>query len=433
VFSNGGANVSFGGSLSGTNLLAGNKYLYLSADGDFVFGGSPTGWDMIVGVRSGTTPTYSGQYYQAGVIQDESQLGAGFADLNTFYGSLKALDGGILLAHQRLLSVFNDNPYDYAYSDSFALKSDGTSDDSSSHYIFGASGAIRVGIGIPPSLGISVAVQAPPKFEGSGVFIDPTGVVNAASSAPFTTGVSPGELISIYGTNLAAGIQADLSFPFKMGGVEVKVNNRPAPIYFVSPGQISVVVPFGTTEVIAAIQVINNGVASNTVTEYVNLTAPGIFTTPAGGIGPVNAQHQDYSFLTPSNPAQIGDSIALYVSGLGDVAPPVADAAPGPIDPLSRVTNNFAIYIDGQKATIDYMGMAPLLIGYYQVNVRVPAGVRTGSRRVDISGPDFYTSEATMPIGVTGVAASNEVPLRLPSRRIDPTERRLSVPSRRRR
>ena len=120
------------------------------------------------------------------------------------------------------------------------------------HYIFGAGGAIRIGVGKNPSIGLNVALQAP-GFNGSGVFIDPTGIVNAASSALFTAGVAPGELISIYGANLASAVLSDANFPATLGGVQVLINNRPAPIFTVSPNQISAVVPFATTEQIASI------------------------------------------------------------------------------------------------------------------------------------------------------------------------------------
>lgn len=397
-FSNGGANVSFAGSLSNSNLIAGTKYLYLSADGDFVFGGSPTGFDMIAGVRSpSASPSFNGLYYQAGVFQDESGLGQGFGDLNTYYGSFTANSGSIL-AHQRLLSVFNNNPLDAVYSDSFTLKGDGTYDDSTDHFVFGAGGAIRIGIGNNVFPGISVAVQAP-GFTPSGVFIDPTGIVNAASSALFTSGVAPGELITIYGSNLAPSLKVDASFPTQLNGVQVLVNGRPAPVYFVSANQISAVIPFGTTELIAAIQVINGGVASNTVTSYVNLTAPGVFTQPPGGMGGAAALHGDNSVVTAANPAHVGETISLYVTGLGAVTPAVADAAPGPVNPLSTTTNPISVYVGGRQATVSFTGLAPQLVGLYQINLQVPAGVPSGNAPVQIVGPDFYTTQATVPVG----------------------------------
>jgi uncharacterized protein (TIGR03437 family) len=402
-FSNGGANVNFGGT---GNLIVGTKYLYLSADGNFVFGGSPTAWDMIVGVRSaGGATNFGGLYYQAGVTQDESQLASAFADLDTFYGAFKANSGVILGQRRRFLYPFSNSPFDFTYSGSYTLNADGTADDSNNHYIVGSGGALRVGLGKPPYLGVSVAVQAP-SFTGSGVFIDPTGVVNAASSALFTSGVAPGELITIYGSNLAPSLKIDASFPFTLGGVQVMINGRPAPIYVVSPGQISAVVPFATSEFVAAIQVINNGTPSNTVTSFVSLTAPGVFTKPEGGLGSAAALHSDFSLVTASNPAQIGETLAIFVTGLGDVSPAVADGAPGPSSPLSMATNPIFVSMDGQPATTTFVGLAPQLVGLYQINVQVPSSVSSGNVTLEIDGPDFVTTEATIPIGSSGVNAT---------------------------
>src|SRR5579871_194612 len=58
AFSNGAGNIFFPGSFSLSNidstLIAGNHYVYISPDGNFIFGGSPNGWDMLVGVRTGS-------------------------------------------------------------------------------------------------------------------------------------------------------------------------------------------------------------------------------------------------------------------------------------------------------------------------------------------------------------------------------------------
>ena len=64
----------------------------------------------------------------------------------------------------------------------------------------------------------------------SGLVITPSivtcepGVINAASYAPFTTGLAPGELVSIYGANLAGSTvvtQGGNPFPTTLGGVQV--------------------------------------------------------------------------------------------------------------------------------------------------------------------------------------------------------------------
>lgn len=397
-FSNGAAVVDFGGFLSYNNLLAGQQYLYFSPDGNFVFGGSPEGFEMIVGVKSGTgSPAFSGLYYQAGVFQDESYLGSsGYADLDTYYGSLKS-DGQSIIGHQRLLSLFNNNPLGYTYSTSFTLNADGTYESPSYRYVFGDGGAIRIGSGKYLTLGINIAILGP-TFTPSGVYIYPTGVVNAASSALFTAGVAPGELITIYGSNLASTTSSDPTFPFTFGGVQVSINNRPAPVWYVSPTQISAVVPFATTELAASIQVVSNGVPSNTVTSWVNLTAPGVFTIPSGGIGYAAALHSDHSVVSSSSPAHAGETISLYVTGLGAVSPAVADGAPGPTGPYSLASSTFAVYIGGVQATTSYVGLAPQLVGLYQINVQIPTGLTAGDNAVDISGPDFYTTQALLPV-----------------------------------
>ena len=140
TFSNGAGNIPLSSPFTQSNLdtklVGGTYYLYISPDGNFVFGGSPTGWDMFVGVRvSSGAPSFNGLYYQAGMDLDVSNLASGSVAPDSFYGTLKAIPSiSTILAHQRLLSLNSSNPYDFTFDDSFSLKSDGTYDDSSTHY-----------------------------------------------------------------------------------------------------------------------------------------------------------------------------------------------------------------------------------------------------------------------------------------------------------
>ena len=56
-------------------------------------------------------------------------------------------------------------------------------------YTISAEGSIRIGVGTGPYLGINVALQAP-VLTGEGVFLNPAGVINSASFAPFTAEVA---------------------------------------------------------------------------------------------------------------------------------------------------------------------------------------------------------------------------------------------------
>ncbi len=386
---------------SSTALVQGAVYLYSTADGSFVFGGAPNNVDMLVGVRNGSSGgNFGGLYYQAGMDEDLTS-----SSFDTYYGSFNA-NSTALLGHQRVLS-FGASPFGFTYADYSPLSSNATYNDSFTveNYTGGNGGAVRIGYGIGLSLGISVAVQAP-NFSGGGVYLNPTGVLNSASSAPFTAGVSRGELITLVGTNIGPSklqVAPSVPFPTKLGGVQVLVNNIAAPIYYVSAGQVAALVPYETASSVAQIQVSNNGTLSNAVTESVNLTTPGIFTEPAGGAGYAAALHPDFSLVSPNSPAQIGETIAVYVTGLGDVFPSIPDGSVASSTSLSNASNQMTATVGGIAATVTFAGLAPGLAGLYQVNVTIPSGVTAGDNYLELLGPDSDALEALVTISSSGL------------------------------
>jgi uncharacterized protein (TIGR03437 family) len=318
--------------------------------------------------------------------------------------------------------------YGYTFGDTYSAGSATYTDaNTQTQYAVGAGGAIRIGLGIGPYLGITVALAAATfTAPGGAPYIFPNGVVNAASSAPFTAGISRGEVISIYGSGLAPGNQVTTSssqFPTTLDGVQVMINGIAAPLYYVQPGQVAAIVPYeisetgaaGTAGAIATIQVINNGAPSNTVTEFVGLTTPGVFTYPTpGGLGDGAILHQDFSIVTESSPAALGETVQVYVTGLGDVSPGITDGAAGPGPPnLSQTTNTFTAYLTSlstgvsAQGTVQYEGLAPTLAGKYQINVTIPTtGVSSGDNILEFAGPDSDTYEATIPIGTSSVTSA---------------------------
>jgi uncharacterized protein (TIGR03437 family) len=432
IVSNNAFVVTFPSSSSSSALIQGQEYLYSTPDGSFVFGGSPQNFDMIVGVRTGTSGSGLGAgslYYQAGMDIDNSQASSS-AGFDTYYGSFFTVNSNTLLGHQRIQSGAG-SAQSYTYADGYQA-ANYTDLLFSAQEVIGA-GGIRIGVGVGPYPSLSVAIPAPRFASNSGVYLSPIGVVNAASSAPFTAGVSRGELITLYGANIGPDtiqFTSTVPFPTTLAGVQVLINNRPAPIYYVSSGQVSAIVPYETTGSVAQIQVVNNHSSSNVVTELVNATTPGLFTIPAGGIGYAAAEHADGSLVSPSHPAQVGESIAVYVSGLGDVLPSIVDGTPGV---SSSTTNTITASVNNKAATVAYAGLAPTLVGLYQVNVQIPSGIAAGDWYLDISGPDSYTSEAVISVGSgalatpEGTAHSNVVEHRKPARSFHPFRR--SAPS----
>ncbi len=194
--------------------------------------------------------------------------------------------------------------------------------------------------------------------------------------------------------------------------MQVLINQIPAPIYYVSPTQISVIVPYITTPgSIAQIQVVNNGANSNIVTQFTGLTSVGAFTNnPVGGIGYAAALRPDGSVISDSNPALVGETEALYLAGMGSVSPSVTDGAAAPSSPLSNTTNTPAIYLydsAGNYATptITFSGLAPGFAGLYQINFTIPSGLVASDAEIEIEGPDSDTLEALFPLSTSTSAA----------------------------
>jgi uncharacterized protein (TIGR03437 family) len=147
---------------------------------------------------------------------------------------------------------------------------------------------------------------------------------------------------------------------------------------------------------------------SNVVTEFVNLTAPGVFTVPPGGVGYGAVLHGDYSLVTAQNPAQVNETVSVYVTGLGTTNPVIPDGSAGPVS--SQTNNTIQVFIGGVAATVSYSGLAPQLAGLYQINVTVPSGVTTGDNTLEIVGPDSDASEALIPVGGAVAASASPVP-----------------------
>jgi uncharacterized protein (TIGR03437 family) len=403
-FTNGVGNMAFPtATVTDATLIQGPQIFYVSPDGGFVFGGSPNSFNMFVGVRAGTPnideSLVSGIYYQAGIDHDSTQITTGLTGLSNYYGAYSRADG-LVVSHQRINALVYPSSYDYTYTDYYIVHPDGTSTDSFQNYWHGPGGNVRVGVGLNPYLGVSVSLKTPP-ISGLGVFINPFGVMNAASFAPFTAGVSPGELVTIFGTNLAPSemMSAAVPLPSNLNGVRVEVNGVGAPVLYVSPSQVSFLIPFATRSV-ASIKVINNGIVSNTVTSWVRSTTPGLFTIPTGGVAAAAAAHLNGTLVTETNPARVGETVQLYVSGLGTVNPAIADGAAGPSDTFSMTNDRIAVYIDRQPAKVTYAGLAPTQVGIYQLNVVVPPGTHSGSVFVDIASSTADSSQAYLYVAI---------------------------------
>ena len=393
------------GVAAASQLLSGAKTLYVSPDGSFFIAGGASSYDFIVGVKalsgsSNTTPL-SGLYF-TGIV--ENDLTADGQGLYSSQGVDNETSSGIEVAYERATDPI-DFSYDSTYSDQFVFSGNGTSSGTYYNYAAGAGGNMVVGSGASAFFFLNVYAKSIP-VTGSGVFLNPQAIVNAASSAPFEAAIAPGEFIAIYGSNLSSQTTqaTSLPFPTTLGTTQVTLNGTAIPLYYVSPGFVEGIVPYTAPtdgQLDVALQVINNGTKSNTAQWYSGNTNPGIFTITENGQG--NASIIDaatYTVINSANPAKVGEQVALFVTGLGIVNTNVAAGAAGPPNTSASLVNPITVFIDGvQTAAPSYAGLAPGLAGLYQINITIPSGVTTGqSDDIAIETIDSINDQALIPI-----------------------------------
>ena len=230
--------------------------------------------------------------------------------------------------------------------------------------------------------------------------INPGGVVNGASFAKAPAPISPGSIVSIFGSGLATGTggAAAVPLPTTINGTQVFMNGRLAPLFFVSPGQINAQVPWETSgNASLSVQVSVNAILSSTVAVNLAEEAPGIFTTTQDGTGPGAILHaSDSSLATASNPAQPGEFLAIFGTGLGAVmnAPPTGSAASD--SPLSVTVRTPVVTIGGVSARVTFSGLAPGFVGLSQINVQVPDNAPAGAFMVTVGTAQSNTVTVTI-------------------------------------
>jgi uncharacterized protein (TIGR03437 family) len=407
-------------------IVSGAKVLYVSADGNWFVGGSATGSDMLFGFRapSGTSSNslLNGTYFVAGM---EDFVGNSPNFLDAFWGSINANGDGNLIWHARFDDVVDVSTYDFTFVTPVTIGPDGSFYDGNTYnYLAGANGAAVMSIGSNQQFSLIIGIHAPSFTPSSTVWINPIGITNAANYTPITNAYAPGELVSLYGTfGVATQVDQVLPIPTTLGGVQVLVNGQEAPVYLVSQNQISALIPYEVAgKSFATFQVVVNGSKSNLVTVYVDNSAPGIYTLAQNGIGPGAILHADFTEVTDGSPAVPGETVLLFMNGLGTVTPSVADGAAGASSPLSYSDELKEILVflnDGvdtpAQANVAFAGLAPGFAGLYQVNFTVPdasSGLANGDVTIDFDTLEALNTMSTISLSGFPQSAARVAPNR---------------------
>ena len=221
-------------------------------------------------------------------------------------------------------------------------------------------------------------------------FVVPGAAVNGAS---FAAGAAPGMTLSVFGSGLASTTASASAVPLAitMAGTTATVNGIAAPLYFVSPSQVNLQVPYEVKPGNATVAINSAAGGSFSQSIYIMPTAPGIFTTSDG------------RYIVPQVSVLPGNYATLYLTGAGAVSPPIATGAAPPagsaVSSLPKPVGYVEVYIGGESAQVSFAGIPDLLVGVTQVNFRVPSDMKSGDQPVVVVVGNASSQTAYLHVG----------------------------------
>jgi uncharacterized protein (TIGR03437 family) len=100
------------------------------------------------------------------------------------------------------------------------------------------------------------------------------------------------------------------------------------------------------------------------------------------------AVHSDFgSIVTPNCPAVPGELLHIFMSGGGPVTCSTTTGSPAPLAPLCYATTPIFVGVYPQGLYVPFFGLAPGLVGVYQMDVMVPSAWSENLLHIDL---DFF-------------------------------------------
>jgi uncharacterized protein (TIGR03437 family) len=222
--------------------------------------------------------------------------------------------------------------------------------------------------------GQSWTVQFPVPFSGPQTQLSVGGAANAAS---YQQAYAPGMLVAVFGAALGDFAQSagTIPLPQYLAGFEAYVNGVPAPLWYVSPTQVNIQIPYETPTTGTVDLNVGNPWANFDYYIRMSPAAPGIFTFADGTLNP---------FSTGAR----GQTVTLYITGDGKVSPSVADGdTPAPHAATPKPVQAVSLTVGGvQVATpLPYLGIPSGFVGVTQINFTIPTNAPLGKQPVVVT------------------------------------------------
>jgi len=200
---------------------------------------------------------------------------------------------------------------------------------------------------------------------------------------------SPGGLAALRGHNLVSGggeSAASFPLPISLAGTQVRVNGQAARLLAVSSSQINFQCPSLAPDTALEIEIVPAQGRLSPIHSVMQAASPGLFYTGS---------------------STMGNEIAIYASGLGELSTELPAGMAAPQDQLLSVRNRIEVAIGELVVEPTFAGAVPGSAGLFQVRVRVPGNITTGSGvplylRVTLpDGKQVASNAVTIPVSGT--------------------------------
>jgi uncharacterized protein (TIGR03437 family) len=243
----------------------------------------------------------------------------------------------------------------------------------------------------------------------------------------YQKGVASGAWIAIFGQNLASTTRnwdgspefQENRLPLSLDGVSVAINDKPAPVFFISSGQVNALAPLDDATGDVRVVVKNANGESMPATAQKRALLPALYAPFGQGdklfvtgvenatgaiLGKPGVESRATRAFRP------GDIVQFYATGLGATDPQI------PVDQVvsqpAQVVETVEMYID--ETEVEVLGAVLQASGLYQINARIP-DVPDGDHtvRIEVGG-----AESSENVSITiqrataaaGSSASSETP-----------------------
>jgi uncharacterized protein (TIGR03437 family) len=209
----------------------------------------------------------------------------------------------------------------------------------------------------------------------------------ARGNEPATTKtLAPESMVTIKGTALAfatqrATVAANSSLPLSLAGTTASVAGRPVRLLYVSPTELTLVLPADLADGAAEILITNSEGFQTKAPIVISHSAPGVFTVSGDGTGAGIILESDKLMAAPFDPTNGRLRLSIFATGL-------------------RHANEVSARLAGENVTVDNNIASPTLPGLDEIHIAVPASFRgTGVVTLQLTADGVESNSVNVTFG----------------------------------